>query len=334
MEKQYQKTAMVLLTGYLGSGKTTLISYILKEQNTYKVAVVQNEFADEMGIESPLMQDSEGKPFDKFYELPNGCICCTAKDDLLTAVEYLIQNEKQKLDFILVETNGLADPSSTIKSFWVDENIDFPAELRAIHTVVPVHRYEQLKNDQIFQRQILYADNILLNQIDKSNEEEIQNVEKQIHQLNPIAKFERSSYCKIDLNRIFEIDGFNLRKTKSEVIEILNKISQEHEHDHVHAEGDIQYQFFEYATNPFDEQQLEIKLGELLWENEKIKVLRMKGLINIKDDDFMYSLQGVEDIFEIKKTDVMWPDIQQRKSKFLFICQNATKQELIDIITK
>lgn len=56
-----------------------MIQYILKNQTKYKVAVIQNEFADEMGIESPLMQDSEGKPFDIFYELPNGCICCTAK---------------------------------------------------------------------------------------------------------------------------------------------------------------------------------------------------------------------------------------------------------------
>lgn len=67
-----------------------------------------------MGIEAPLVQDSEGKPFDKFYELPNGCICCSAKDDLLIAIEFLITNENYKLDFILVETNGLADPSQVI----------------------------------------------------------------------------------------------------------------------------------------------------------------------------------------------------------------------------
>jgi G3E family GTPase len=69
----------VLLTGYLGAGKTTLITYILKTQSTFKVAVIQNEFADEMGIESPLIKDADGKLFDRFYELPNGCICCSAK---------------------------------------------------------------------------------------------------------------------------------------------------------------------------------------------------------------------------------------------------------------
>lgn len=73
------KVRIILLTGYLGAGKTTLVNYILKHQTKYKVAVIQNEFADEMGIESPLIQDAEGKPFEKFYELPNGCICCSAK---------------------------------------------------------------------------------------------------------------------------------------------------------------------------------------------------------------------------------------------------------------
>jgi G3E family GTPase len=71
-----------------------------------------------MGIESPLMQDSEGNPFDKFYELPNGCICCSAKDDLLFAIESLIKNEKYNLDFILVETNGLADPSPVKNKYY------------------------------------------------------------------------------------------------------------------------------------------------------------------------------------------------------------------------
>ena len=94
MEK---KCSLIVLCGYLGAGKTTLIRYILKTQNMYKVAVIQNEFADgwikkihllnniffapnkEMGIEAPLIQDSKGSVFDKFYELPNGCICCSAK---------------------------------------------------------------------------------------------------------------------------------------------------------------------------------------------------------------------------------------------------------------
>lgn len=84
---------IIMICGYLGGGKTTLIQHILKNQNKYKIAVIQNEFTNgspiyylekaysllEMGIESPLMQMADGKIFDKFYELPNGCVCCSAK---------------------------------------------------------------------------------------------------------------------------------------------------------------------------------------------------------------------------------------------------------------
>ncbi len=87
MERQCQ---MILLCGYLGSGKTTLIREVLSTQREYKVAVIQNEFSDEMGIESPLMRDSADKPFDKLYEMPNGCLCCSAKTDMIRAIEFLI----------------------------------------------------------------------------------------------------------------------------------------------------------------------------------------------------------------------------------------------------
>ena len=79
MEHKEEKVAqLIILTGYLGSGKTTLIQSILK-QSTYKVAVIQNEFTQEMGIEAPVMVDEIGEVFDNFFELPNGCLCCSAK---------------------------------------------------------------------------------------------------------------------------------------------------------------------------------------------------------------------------------------------------------------
>ena len=66
-----------------------------------------------MGIEGPMMLDQNGEIFDKFMELPNGCLCCSAKDDLLKAIEFFLDgNSKYKQDYIIIETNGLADPSN------------------------------------------------------------------------------------------------------------------------------------------------------------------------------------------------------------------------------
>ncbi|EGR34737.1 hypothetical protein IMG5_002700 [Ichthyophthirius multifiliis] len=227
-----------------------------------------------MGIESPLMTDSQGKPFDKFYELPNGCICCTAKGDLLNAIEYLIQDEKYKLDYILIETNGLADPSETIKNFWVDDNLESPAQLKSIHTVLSAYRFKQLKKDNIFIKQLIYADTILINQIDKSNKDDIDYIQK----------------------------------------------------DHEHGSDKIKSIFFELDYE-FDFKSLENKIGQLVWEQENIFIHRIKGIIKILNDNFIYELQGVKDIFEIKKSNVLWKNGQN--SKFLFICENLTKDQII-----
>jgi len=75
---------VIVVAGFLGSGKTTLIDQILKApQLNKRVAVIQNEFSPQMGLESALMKDSNGEDIDDFYEMPNGCICCAAKDDLI-----------------------------------------------------------------------------------------------------------------------------------------------------------------------------------------------------------------------------------------------------------
>jgi G3E family GTPase len=109
------KTKVIVIAGFLGAGKTTLIERILKAPILdRKVAVIQNEFSSSMGLETSLMKDSSGNDIEDFYEMPNGCICCAAKDDLIQTLDSLLEKSerlgKLKLEFILVETNGLADP--------------------------------------------------------------------------------------------------------------------------------------------------------------------------------------------------------------------------------
>ena len=102
---------VIVICGFLGSGKTTLVESILKApQLNKKVAVIQNEFSANMGIESTLMKDADGNDITDFYEMPNGCICCAAKDDLINTLDALLEKDNS-IEFILVEANGLADSS-------------------------------------------------------------------------------------------------------------------------------------------------------------------------------------------------------------------------------
>lgn len=114
-----------------------------------------------MGIESPLITDSEGKLFDKFYELPNGCICCSARSDLLSAIESLSKNSD--VEFIMVECNGLADPIPILQEMWIDENSGIPASLYCIISFLAVHKFKENRENQVFQNQLIFSDFMVLN---------------------------------------------------------------------------------------------------------------------------------------------------------------------------
>ena len=97
--------------GFLGAGKTTLIEGIIKAPTlSSRVAIIQNEFSSDMGLETPLMKDAQGNDIDDFYEMPNGCLCCAAKSDLINTLDTLLE-KKRDIEYILVETNGLSEPS-------------------------------------------------------------------------------------------------------------------------------------------------------------------------------------------------------------------------------
>jgi G3E family GTPase len=105
---------VVVVCGFLGSGKTTLVESILKAPQLNKqVAVIQNEFSANMGIESNMMKDADGNDIVDFYEMPNGCICCAAKDDLINTLDMLLET-RSDIKYILIETNGLADASQLV----------------------------------------------------------------------------------------------------------------------------------------------------------------------------------------------------------------------------
>ena len=93
IRKEDHPTKVIVVAGFLGAGKTTLIESILKEPELQrKIAVIQNEFSPQMGLESALMKDSNGEDIEDFYEMPNGCICCAAKDDLIQTLDSLLEN--------------------------------------------------------------------------------------------------------------------------------------------------------------------------------------------------------------------------------------------------
>ena len=119
------RVPVTILTGFLGSGKTTLLNYILNStEHGKRIAVIENEFSEGLGVESMIAKSGvNGDDISNFFELPNGCICCTIKNDLLSTLEQLVIH-RDKFDYIIIETTGLANPGPVISTFWTDEGID------------------------------------------------------------------------------------------------------------------------------------------------------------------------------------------------------------------
>ncbi|KAL4424961.1 hypothetical protein ABPG77_002846 [Micractinium sp. CCAP 211/92] len=202
---------VTLITGYLGAGKTTLVNWVLTARHGFRCAVLLNEIADSADIERALVKEPEGQeasPLAEWTELENGCICCSAKNDMVKALESLMQ-QRDRFDYVLIETTGLANPGPVAAALWTDEQLESSVCLDCIVTVVDArHIRRQLADPRPdgavneAQQQVAFADVVLLNKTDLASEAELAEVEAEIRRINAEAGITRCQRCQIDLSRI------------------------------------------------------------------------------------------------------------------------------------
>ena len=148
-----KKIPVTILTGFLGSGKTTLLNRILSENHGEKIAVIENEFG-EVGIDNELVIGAN----EEIFEMNNGCICCPVRGDLIRILTRLTKR-KDKLDMILVETTGMANPAPVAQTFWVDDDLKDQFSLDAIITMVDAkHVNLHINDSDECKEQIAFAD--------------------------------------------------------------------------------------------------------------------------------------------------------------------------------
>ncbi|MEO6567671.1 MAG: GTP-binding protein [Opitutaceae bacterium] len=196
---------VTVLTGFLGAGKTTLLNRILTEQHCKKLAVIENEFG-EVGVDNQLVISSD----EELFEMNNGCICCTVRGDLIRILGRLLKR-KDKLDGILIETTGLANPGPVAQTFFTDDEMKANFRLDAIVTVVDAkHVLQHLDSEDESVKQLAFADVILLNKTDLVSAADLDALEKRIHGINAVAKIHRTKNADIPLERVLNVGGFNL----------------------------------------------------------------------------------------------------------------------------
>ena len=223
---------VTIITGFLGSGKTTLLNHILTNQDGIKTAVLVNEFG-EVGIDNDLLITTGD---DNMVELSNGCICCTINNDLLEAV-YKVLERSDKIDYLVVETTGLADPLPVALTFLGTELRDL-TRLDSIVTVVDAENYSlDLFNSQAAYNQIAYGDIILLNKMDVVDEADADILEVKLRDIKEDARILRTDHAQVPLPLILSVGLFESDKYFGD--EKPAHSHDEHGHDeHGHDEHD------------------------------------------------------------------------------------------------
>jgi G3E family GTPase len=224
MDAPKQGMPVTIITGFLGSGKTTLLNHILSNQQGLKTAVLVNEFG-EIGIDNELIVSTE----DNMVALSNGCICCTINNDLVDAV-YQVLERQEKLDYLVVETTGLADPLPVALTFLGTELRDL-TRLDSIITVVDAANYSlDLFNSEAAYSQIAYGDIIILNKTDLVDAAAVNDLERKINQVKPDARIIRTKRSQVPLPLILSVGLFQSEK--------YFNTEEEHDHNHDHHDHD------------------------------------------------------------------------------------------------
>jgi G3E family GTPase len=205
VESHDPRVPVTILTGFLGSGKTTLLNRILSEQHGKRIAVIENEFG-EVGVDQELVIGAE----EEIFEMNNGCICCTVRGDLIRILGNLMKR-RDKFDYILIETTGMADPGPVAQTFFVDDEMQTKLRLDGIVTLVDAkHVWLHLDTSSEVKEQIAFADVLVLNKTDLVTNDELEKLESRVRAMNRAAKICRSLNAEVEIANVLNVGGFNL----------------------------------------------------------------------------------------------------------------------------
>jgi G3E family GTPase len=263
---------VTIITGFLGSGKTTLLNHILHNLNELKVAILVNEFGD-INIDSQLLVTMD----EDMVELTNGCICCTLNEGLLNTMHKILE-QRDRLDAIIIETTGLADPLPIALTLLGTELRDMTT-VDSILTVIDAENFEtSLLSSEVLFQQVTYGDIILVNKTDLVSSEQLESIDRQIEEIKDCARILRMQNGNIPLPLILDIqlgDTGTYHQASQDDIRV----------SHVKNDGYVSVSF--KSKRPFDLK----KFQEFLDYQLPANVFRMKGILWFQESHAQHIFQ-------------------------------------------
>ncbi len=328
---------VTVLTGFLGSGKTTLINYLLENNDGERIAIIENEFG-EVGVDGALLKS---KADVEVVELSNGCVCCSIRGELTEALQGLlakIDSGELKIERLLLETTGLADPAPIVQAFFVDEIIRERIVLDAVITLVDAHHIlRQLDEHRVAASQIGFADRIIITKADLVSEEEKEIVLSRINTINSKADIFEALNGILPKEIWIGIGAFELDESlglNSGFYQVSPSELKSLKFKSFSASKPTQSWNDDIKSYVFEAGVLDIKkIGafmESLVEVHGNDMLRYKGVLAVNSDDRALIVQGVHKVVGFDFGGIFK---DERKSLFVVIARKlpyeALKEEFL-----
>ena len=299
---------VTIITGFLGSGKTTFLNGLIAYKNTEKLAVIENEFGQE-GIDGQLVICAD----DRLFELSNGCLCCTLNEDFYSLLEVLWEG-REDFDELVIETTGIANPASVAAPFLTNANVSYYYKLKRVICLVDARNVEQqLRETDEARNQISFSDILLITKTDMVAVEQLAHVEKLLKGINPLAVVLSGYRDCYPFTEIYEVTRGTVAEVKSSKPANRTFTLQRHQHEDLVS---LSFNFNE----PFDLQLLSHRLTVFLNFQAK-DVYRVKGIFNIQNQSKKIIIQSVMNDMAVA-TGEAWADDTERSSRIVFIGKN------------
>ncbi len=329
-QSRNDRLPVTLLTGFLGSGKTTLANRILSEQHNQRIAVIVNEFGD-VGIDGSLVVGVE----DNVVELNNGCICCTVRNDLVETLNDLMERREQfantePFERVLIEASGMASPGPAVQTLLMDRKLSTQFRLDGVITMTHTqHIVDQLQAHPEASEQVGYADQIILNHCDQSTPEALEAAENAVRSCNREASIMHSTRAEVDVSsllrtRTWEPEAWQLARTE----EACEPDCDDEDHDHHdHAQGTTRTSGVGTLTlrlqAPLDVNRLKMWLL-FVSKRSSHELMRLKGILHCQGQEQAVIVQGVYQWLELQSG----PGKAPEESVLVLIGRNLDAEEL------
>ena len=306
---------ITIISGFLGSGKTTLLNHILTNQQGIKTAVLVNEFG-EIGIDNELIIKTE----EEMIELSNGCICCSINGELVEAIEKLI-NVNKKLDYIIIETTGLADPLPVAMTL-LGSDLRDQTRLDSIITLIDAENFNDVAlESSIGRSQVIYGDILLLNKCDLVTNKNIEETIDKLKEIKNDVRILKSIKGNIPLNLLLSVGLFET--------DLINQKESVHDHSHVHghAHSEEDNRIEDFLSVSFQTKEpFSLRKFQYFLDNQlKSDVFRAKGILWFSESErrHVFHLAGKR----ISIEDSEWGE--ERNNQLVFIGKELDKEKIL-----